>query len=72
MMLDAVVDCRVKFARPRLKVVHSNFMMPCFGFLKGDKALSFWSFLKVEHHSGVDLFNCPLTCEFIQVYLSLH
>jgi len=72
MMLDAVVDCRVKFARPRLKVVHSNFMMPCFGFLKGDKALSFWSFLKVEHHSGVELFNSSLTCEFIQVYLSLH
>ncbi|XP_014631176.1 26S proteasome non-ATPase regulatory subunit 4 homolog isoform X2 [Glycine max] len=61
MMLDAVVDCRVKFARPRLKVVHSNFMMPCFGFLKGDKALSFWSFLKVEHHSGVELFNSSLT-----------
>ncbi|KAL5181274.1 26S proteasome non-ATPase regulatory subunit 4 [Glycine soja] len=33
--LLVVVDCRVKFARPRLKVVHSNFMMPCFGFLKG-------------------------------------
>ncbi|KAG5089388.1 hypothetical protein JHK86_002000 [Glycine max] len=34
MMLDAVVDCRVKFARPRLKV---------------------------EHHSGVELFNSSLT-----------
>ncbi|KAH1266876.1 26S proteasome non-ATPase regulatory subunit 4 [Glycine max] len=26
-----------------------------------DKALSFWSFLKVEHHSGVELFNSSLT-----------